>query len=254
MVEDEIMIVTNRSGSTLTVIRGQEGTAAAAHGNLSAIALYVTGGSIDKIVSDCYGKHDVPLNRILESNTSLTVSDFTWVNQGSATVADDGVGGAVITMPGEAGHNLRGLVRSVITAPWTLTMKCDMGIGTNDFQGGDGSHMGIMLRETSNGRLITCSYRTNGNFAMWRWTNTTTFNANIDTARTSNNASPWIRLEDDDTNLLMSISDDGANWTTLWSDPRASFLSGGPDQFGFYAASGGGVANTPFHFHCWIAE
>lgn len=44
--EDELMIVTSRSGNTLTVTRGGEGTSAAAHDNGTAIQMVLTAAGL----------------------------------------------------------------------------------------------------------------------------------------------------------------------------------------------------------------
>ncbi|KKK70901.1 hypothetical protein LCGC14_2919340, partial [marine sediment metagenome] len=48
-IEDEIVSVTNRSTDTLTIVRAQQGTSAAAHPNKAYIALNVTAKSVNDL-------------------------------------------------------------------------------------------------------------------------------------------------------------------------------------------------------------
>ncbi len=53
VIDSEIMLVTNVSGVTLTVTRGQEGTPAAYHGDGSVVSHVWTAGSLNQSVADC---------------------------------------------------------------------------------------------------------------------------------------------------------------------------------------------------------
>ena len=55
LVDSEIMLVTARSTNTLTVVRGQEGTTAAAHSSAAVITLIWTVGSMQQ-----YGRDNSP--------------------------------------------------------------------------------------------------------------------------------------------------------------------------------------------------
>ncbi len=52
IVDSELMIVTARSGTTLTVTRGAEGTTAASHLTLAAVTCIVTAGAIAQLKAD----------------------------------------------------------------------------------------------------------------------------------------------------------------------------------------------------------
>jgi len=92
--QNEYMLCTGRSGDTLTVVRGIEGSAAAAHGNGITVAQILTVDGFERHIVDnvpLFGQFPV-LNKLVAANgsTPLTSADFTWVNQETATVSDSG--------------------------------------------------------------------------------------------------------------------------------------------------------------------
>jgi hypothetical protein len=92
LVESEIMLCTARSSNTLTVLRGQEGTTAASHGDGLGVLHTLTAGSHTRIIqdNDTRNTSQPPLGVIDNgSGGLLTSSDFTWDNQGGATVSDE---------------------------------------------------------------------------------------------------------------------------------------------------------------------
>jgi hypothetical protein len=90
MVEDEIMICTARSTNTLTVVRGQDGTAAASHADLDAIAMIYSKEGLSRLYQDhnaLWGFSSRPAIHGVYNDAGtgrLVATDFTWVNQGAA--------------------------------------------------------------------------------------------------------------------------------------------------------------------------
>lgn len=52
LIDSEIMYCSSRSGNTLTVVRGSEGTTAASHSDLSAVKHILTAGSLEQVKLD----------------------------------------------------------------------------------------------------------------------------------------------------------------------------------------------------------
>jgi hypothetical protein len=69
-VEDELMLVTARSGNTLTVTRGAESTTAAAHDNGTTIQMVLTAAGLDTYISENAGGGSPALNVYLYDNFS----------------------------------------------------------------------------------------------------------------------------------------------------------------------------------------
>jgi hypothetical protein len=88
-VEDEIMFCTSRSGNTLTVVRGVEGTSAVAHDGAEVINHVITAGALDAIKADLkammgYGRRPTSGNTYGDEFDDENFSGWTAVNSGAA--------------------------------------------------------------------------------------------------------------------------------------------------------------------------
>ena len=252
LIGNEIVRVTAVSGSTFTVVRGQEGTIAAPHSTGTTVFLTATSESTSFAFKEGHGELLYPKNRILDdSGATLTASSFTWLNQGSATSTDADDGGINMTLPSEANHQIRGKHISAPSTPWKLTTFCMFGPGYT--RGGSGTYMGPFGRESSTGKIYMLILKSNES-ALWRMTNTTTFSAEVDSFIRNNNDNLWLQLEDDGTNVRGHVSVDGYTFEECFNEGRTSFMSGGIDQIGFGGSSGSGAAGAILHFKSWIVE
>jgi hypothetical protein len=248
-VSQEIMLCTARSGNTLTVVRGYEGTGAASHSDLDTIVANLTAGSVDRWGKDndaFWGASRPPLGVISDgSGGILTVSDFTWVNQGGATATDQN-GTIVLRAPPASGENARLLVRTAPSPPWTLIAAFEA-FGIQDGV----PNFGICARQSSSGKFFVGTMQTNSLFnevfawAAYTLNSPTSFQSPPVLERTNGRTCPfgryfWMKLEDDNTNLKFYGSFDGLYWHLLATHDRDVFMtSGGPDQFGFYVNNQG---------------
>src|SRR5687767_14977563 len=103
LIDSEILLCTARSTNVLTVVRGQEGTAAASHSDDAKVTQIVTQGSLQRLMKDNLPFADVSGRPILNSLTDsagvvIDSGDFAWVNQGSATATDHN-GTLLLTAP-----------------------------------------------------------------------------------------------------------------------------------------------------------
>ena len=230
-LDDEIVKVIARSGNTLTVERGVDNTSAASHTNGISPIVIATQCGLDKMLMDALG----PDRMDLTTPQRLTVnsSDFTWVNQGTSTVSDDTWGGITLAAALSSSHSLHCLVKSVPSTPWVLTAHFKL---SSLIPGGTGGcHSGLVIRESSSGKIESLSARNYEKISWFNWNSATSYN--------STNASDefeiapkgvWLRFSDDGTNLETFSSHDGLNWYSYGSASRTHFLSGGADQLGFY--------------------
>lgn len=237
VIDSEILKVSSRSGNTLTVSRGEEGTTAVAHASGAQVHLLLTKGAILDKLRQQYFFHDdaPPLNRLEENGTVLSLSNFSWVNQGSAT-ADETDGTIGITTPSQTGENVRLLVRSKGSAPISYVFAA---IGAAPFAPGDIPQIMFGFRESSSGKFQcisiqgrTTSPQANLAVAVYNFNSPTSFVSTVfSVANMIGNASVvWVKIEDDGTNLKYYISDDGATWLLIVSSGRTSHMTGGPDQ------------------------
>lgn len=280
LIDTEILICTARSSNTLTVMRGQESTAAASHSNGATVTLVATAGSVLAVGSaihrtDTYanrpaagleGRLFLPTDGIsIDRDTGALWTpygptfpltppvdgDFSWDNQGGGSV-DTTRGGIYLNAPAGTG-GLRVRYKTAPATPYVITGAFIPGMASDaaTFPG-----LGLLFRKNSDGKIITFSYTLATDiFARpQKWNTSTSFNAGY--AVTHENLSNfkfgplvWFRIEDNGTNLLFSFSSDGRNWYQNLSVSRTDFMSGGPDQVGFWANAVSSYATSIWLLH-----
>lgn len=249
VVSDEIMLCTARSSNTLTVVRGYEGTGAASHSDLENIVANLTQGSLDRWAQDndaLFGYASRPPVGVISDGAGglLTVSSFTWVNQGGATASDQN-GTIILRAPFASGENARILKKSAPGTPWTLIVAIEamaLADGVPNF--------GVVARQSSSGKFFIGTVQTDPTanniwtYAAYTLASATSFNSTI-LARVDARVIPhgkyfWFKLTDDGTDLKFYGSNDGFEWFLLCTHDRDSYMtSGGPDEFGFYVNNQG---------------
>lgn len=238
IINSEIMLVTSIAGNDLTVVRGAEGSVAAAHNDGATVAQIITRDGIRRYMRDWSPMFDdpnrVPYQLMNQAETELLVSDFSWVNQGGATAVDISSGGIIFTVPTSATENARMLVKTAPSAPYTLTVACIVSV-----KSAGTPHCGAVIRESSTGKFVTMSFNyetVDTKYAAYNYTNATTFSTNIKARETYLIHQPiWLRIEDDNTNHKFSMSNDGLHFIEYVTQGRIGHLMvAGGDQVGFY--------------------
>jgi hypothetical protein len=186
-------------------------------------------------------------------NMTKQVSDFTWVNQGSATAANS-KGGIRVTTPIATGTSIRMLVKSAPTPPYTLTVAfipavCSTTSGSEAFRtgvvwrsSGDSKITYVAVGADAGGRQVRIYTATN---------ETSGFSGVAVVAVQERGPLFWMRLEDDNTNRKVYISNTGLDndWVLLYSVSRTSHHT--PDQIGLAFDSNHATFNnisTYFHY------
>jgi hypothetical protein len=178
--------------------------------------------------------------------TPIVDASYSWVNQGSATI-DITHGGEILSVPAGAGSDaLRLRVKSIPAAPYTVTVAC---IPLFPFPSNFNA-CGIALRDSGSSKIITfglssdsTQWATSQVLSIIKWTNATTFSAFYTptptvaasyAALTPYQMGPclWLRIRDDNTNRVLSISSDGETFHQLHTVGRTDFIT--PDQIGFF--------------------
>lgn len=265
LIESEIMLVTARSSDTLTVVRGQEGTAAASHADDLNVTHILTAAALERMGKDnspVWGEATFPpLNKLVAADgvTPLTSADFTWTNQGSSTV-NDLAGTMMLRVPATAAISLSCLTVPAPSAPWTMVVALQM-FAMVDNAGACNPIIGALLRESGTGKIITFGMNRNSTtsqrFGIDRWTNATTYAGATPWVITNpifHSDVLWFKINDNNTNLIYSISPDGINWIEVLSESRTVFMAGAPNQIGFQANNGGNSSAKDaliklLHFH-----
>jgi hypothetical protein len=277
-VDSEIMRATARVTNTITVVRAQEGTTAAPHNDLATITQILTAESLQRLGSQINldgswasrptaayaneGQLHLPNDgySIAKSDgsawapwgpifnfTSPIDSDFSWANQGLASV--DVVRDAItLTAPAQGSGSLNYRVRyaTAPATPWTLTVFLLHDV----FDSTAFLKAGILFRQSSDGKLDIFEYEaTAGGNVVIRNNRMATPTSNAGGGQIASTGNleglhpRWFRIGDNGVNRTFELSCDGRHWVRPWADvPRTTFLTA--DQIGFCcdAANNSGVA------------
>ncbi len=255
-VNVEIVKITNISGSTFTIVRGQEGTTAAAFADLTPLTQVVTAAALDGVRADMIAAGAFASrvaakngNLYLATNSPVVSRDsgaafmhfgpmfsltdpgsgasFTWVNQGTATVTDN-PGYLTLYVPPASGSNRRILAKSR-GANTTLTAGF-----IYDLDAGHGStFVSLGFRESAGGKCVHIIYtpasRTvqvlRDNSAT-SWNATTFYRVNMIQAPIL-----WFRIILSGTTMSFQQSADKNTWRTVYTEDTSTFLGGAPDQW-----------------------
>jgi hypothetical protein len=265
VIDSEIMLVTSVQGQTFTVTRGAEGTTAASHLAAAGVFHVLTAGSLAQRDSDQFatgaiancdapgqaGRLYMPTEGLVSQDngsfwdmmpyhrfTPPVSTNFTWINQGTSTVAD--TKGMMVLSPCSvaSGDSLRVLVQTAPAPPYefTVAMLVQNPLYAGSWQIGQ---FGICWRESASGKLLTFGWGSNNyplNFSYAQWTNPTTLSASQFTVQAPLHHLFWIRFADDGTNRTVKVSGDGANFEQVCA-PQSRTLFCTADQIGVFANS-----------------
>lgn len=257
IIEDEIVLMTSRATNVLTVVRGVDGSAAASHSDTDVIKAVMTAAQISQFVDDAwFGSTGRKPYRLLDINgTTLTKSSFTFLNQGTSSVADDPFGGLTVTI-NETSGDYKLLHRTAPTPPYILTAHLMFGAGAAYGTGSTGSVTGIGGRESSTGEFMFAGFKVGDIASSQKWNSPSSFNA-VWTGNVSIDMDydqMWLQWEDDNTNVFARVSNDGVNFFQLATEGRTSFMAGGADQIIVAMKAATQQADRLLHLRAWIEE
>jgi hypothetical protein len=205
LIGTEEIRVTASSGTTVSAMtRGWDGTTAASHSN----------------------------------GDTITLLNWEWVNQGSATVTQTTNNGIYMSTPAASGVSFHSQVRPIGSFTSVRGMLLPSIGSTTTTQGATG----LVLRESSSGKVcIFMLYQTSqGNQLYVQYG--TSFTAITTTPLSAflyqGNVSPlMMRIDPTATNMLFYVSSDGANWWQIHSLAKATPFSSVADQWGYAVQS-----------------
>ena len=269
----ELLIIqsNNTANNTLTAHsagRGAENTSAANHNEGAELFFPATPELLAKLLlersksagfSQSSSIEAVPNNRIQDATGNiLTVSDFTWVNQGTATAVDSSSGGIILTTQCEAAWQHRGLVISQPTPPFRVRLKVRFGPGYYPWDATNGSVISAGFRQSGTGELKMIGVRMGQNVAVWKWDSPTAYNSTLDATAggTFCDDALWLQFEDDGASHKFYASHDGNSWTrdnaSFWQESNTTFLTA--DQIGFFVNSTDGENDQMYHIESFVIE
>jgi hypothetical protein len=265
IIGTEIMLVTAVQGKAFTVTRGAEGSSAATHSADDAVFHTLTAGSLAqreieqfntgliaaRDVAGQAGRLYLPTEGFVSQDTGLAwdmmplskltppvSGDFTWVNQGTSTVAAT-KGMMVVTSQSSASvDSLRLLVKTAPATPYTITV-CILPQSPTYANSSLVGQYGICWRDSGSGKIITYGWGLTNyptTFSYSQWTNYTTLSANQFQYSVPAQCPFWIRFSDDGTYRTVELSGDGVGWALVSpAQGRTVFLTA--DQVGLFVNS-----------------
>lgn len=193
------------------------------------------GGSLTCGTTTCTSGSTV-IGPIFKLTPPGLLATYTQVNGTGTTYSDVAGGGINISSPSNSGANsMRLLAKNLPAAPYTLTfLYVHSMIVTNVYW-----HVGWYNSSTQ--AAVTCTILTNTtgtatttNYRVMQWTTPTTFSSDA-VAATSVNPDfatyVILQLKDDGTNRSCSLSNDGLNFTQIYSATNTTFTT--PNQYVF---------------------
>lgn len=254
-IDTEIMRVTSVSGNTLTVVRAEEGSTATSHSDNAEVGTILGRDLWRAYLRDAqlpYNYLDQPMKLLDDSGTILTSSDFTWFNQGVSSVIDQTWGGMTLDMDQTNLDEIRGLYKSSISTPYTLTGHVSKGTALR-LDTFNPNRVGLFLRDSSTQRLQLLSLTYQGECGIYNYTDATTFSSTVAEITVGKKRETWMRISNDGVDLTHSISYDGFNWFEIGSEGVGTFLT--PDQYGFFATNDvSGSGGVYMNLNSWLEE
>lgn len=177
---------------------------------------------------------------------------FSWVNQGTATL-DTTHDGIILAEPTPGGRNGRLRVKSIPTAPYTLTVAFTVLVGLSP---GDAVEAGLVLRDSASGNLVyfTEIYLSGAHWlGYYRQSDPSTFvsGTNLGSVAPAVGMSLlWLRIEDDGSSYrTCSYSLNGQTWFQATQQSRTDYIT--PDQIGFFVDANSCGQPVALHLLSW---
>lgn len=252
----EIVLVTARSGTTLTVVRGQCGTTGEAHNNGDPVKSIIVAEEFTNRLKD-YGKIKTAAHgRVLDVNgTALTAASFTVINSGTGAGVNDGPDGTIqLTLRTHTGDDLTGATVSYSSAQGNKRYTAHLSGPTCKQSAGD--HFGLYTRQNSGGQCYGIEFYPGSKIQTESRTTYLT-----DAVAGTTHGAPWrrdvwMRLEQYWDNpvsdqLYFSYSWDGVHWWQLGSYTGLSLAT---TEIGIWASNRTGVTFHAYYIETWIEE
>lgn len=250
-IEDEIIICSARSSNTITAVtRGAEGTTAVSHATGVVVESNLTAGSLTDyrnylLQRGAFSSRPSPADNILYMPTDVPgiyqsngtdwanygpirkfagfdQTGFSWNNQGSATLVVSGYQTAMITVPTAGGAEDIHFYGKAVSGAFTAT-AC---YTTNLYNDGT-CRYGLMAYNSGNDRRTANTQDESGQLGWDRYTDALTLNSQgkIAAFNMGPGTTIWSRLVGNGTTLFGYNSFDGINWTQIWNETYATFLT-----------------------------
>lgn len=261
VIGTEIIHVGSRSTDTFnSLTRGAQSTTAAAHNNTDPVKHVLTRDALKRlgtVIHDTGAQGSRPSasleGRLYLPNDGSDISrdtgalwqpwgpiypltapidgDFAWVNQGGATVSTAN-GGILLRAPAATGDNLRIRKKAAPATPYTITVCIRALAFAKQFLG-----YGLLFRDAG-GKVAVFGWSGEGtglsSLVVNKFNSATSFNSQYVAVPTIDQPM-FLRIADDGTDRICSVSPDGYNWVVVHQVGRTDFLTATEVGFGINA-------------------
>ncbi len=254
-IGNELAKVTARSTNTLTIVRGIEGSGSDTYETGKAVFLVGTAESFNDFHSESSIDNVYPdyAHKFIDSVTTLTSSDFSWTNQGTATAIDETSGGITLKTPTTGTvNNLRLFERAEPAGGWTITVHTQLGHNGYNTTNSNNS-CGLSLRDNASGKLAILQVRPYDVIANNHFTGTSNaFDTTPNSIPWRGSDKTWLQIEYDGVDTYtMLCSFDGVNWFTVSTETEGAYLT--PTHVGILGINEQS-ADCFHHYTAWIEE
>jgi hypothetical protein len=260
IIENELLLVTVVAGTTFTVQRGVENTTGVSHANGVNVTAIITAETLiqsrkefhafdsyaNRPAAGMQGRifqcNDIPfkyyddgsnwslLNPIIVNPLGpLTLSSWSWVNQGSA-VATEYDGRLRFKAPRNTGNNWRLLTKALPTPPYTLTMGVWLMSISDSVQF---FVTGFGIRESGTGKFTVIESENQNFLDVTNWNDVTSGSDIFRLDNNHGNTPIFFRIKDDNTNLIWGYSLDGLNFYDIATQVRTAHMASAGNQVCF---------------------
>lgn len=183
----------------------------------------------------------------------VTSPSFSWRNQGSATLSNNGQTSFLLVAALAAGHDLK---CREITAPGT-PYSISVAFVPQFLQTSANIGFGLYFADSSSGKIVIGGLvnvgTNNVNLRVDNFTNATTFSGNVGVLGSIQTITTpiWIKAQDTGTDHVFSWSVNGVNFQQIFSVGRTAFLTT-PDRVGFFGDSGGSNLAFGLSILSWV--
>lgn len=192
----------------------------------------------------------VPWGPIFPLTKPPATGTFTAVNASSSTIAAS-VGGIFVSLQNNTSSDAIHLwKKSAPATPWTLTVLVAP-LWVASAAANHTIFIGVLFRQASDGKIILFNIEANHNSSalgsvgidVMKWTDATTFSARYAGFPLSvqPNALVFLRIADNGTNRICSLSSDGVNFVAVHTVGRTDFLTADEIGFGGYGYQDAGA-------------
>lgn len=178
-------------------------------------------------------------------------ANFTWQNQGTATVSGGSSSPMLMQIAASAADSLKIQEIAAPATPYSITAYMDINFRFNNF-----AWAGLIIRDSSTGKLVSFGFTMQNQilFSYDKWNSVTSFNSQV-TLSDFDGSLPGplprvLKVRDDGTNFVFSVSWDKVNFITLQTISRTDFLTT-PDHIGWY---GNSRNSWPVYVNLWLWE